>query len=904
MGKALGTIIEIAAIVAAIAVNVIPGVGQVLSAAMIAAITTAGVSSAIGLAMSAFTKTPKASAATANRLQSTINLRTPRVSVFGHTAMANDIRDEEYTGTNQEFFHRFYVCAAHKVTSIEEIWFDDKQAWTSASGVTSTFAGYLTVDAILEGSAANAINISSRMGTTRRYTGCAYVHCRFKLTGNSKSAQSPFSSTVPTRLTIIGKGMLVYDPRFDSTVAGGSGPMRAADQTTWAYTQSGVDCGRNPACQLLTYMLGWRIQNPVTSAWKLSVGKAIAPARIDLTSFITGANLCDEAVTLAAGGTEPRYRGDGVVDESEGPLDVVNFFKATMNALVDDADGQMRLLVLHNDLSDPGIPSFHEADVIGQFAWNPEAPLDQDFNVVRGTFVDPSTTSLYQQVDYPQVSLTSIDGLDRPTPLNLSMVQSASQAQRLAKQWLERAQFPGTFSADFQSTAWRVMKGDVIKFTFYPLAFVNKLFRVMETTGKINGVVPIVLREENAAIYAWDRDESPAVIAASPTVYNPLNSPIVRGIDEVSHTVLKFNRSAAQPSTPTGDSPAGWSDGIPSGTDTLWEIVGQKDGTGALLGVWSTPNAITTLNPRFAYDAAVSYFLNNIATFEGGTYLAIQDNFSGQAPSGTAEATAYWAVFAAPGAAGTPGTPPSGFSATINLTSGAAISLRTIADANGYTGASDATITFNVPNGVVARGLSGAGLGIDSGTWPTGSYTITLALVVQSGGIVDGGGGVGGTGDGSFIGSGSDGGLGGDAIYCRVPMSVTINSGGTVRAGGGGGAGGDQGFSGSPNFDTLAGGGGGGGAPNGAGGAHGSGGAGSSPATDGSAGTTSGGGSGGVGEIESPAQGGHGGTGGTFGASGSTFGSSFVGGVAGYAVRKNGNAVTVTNSGTMTGTAA
>ncbi|HEX5183581.1 MAG TPA: hypothetical protein VFW19_10575 [Allosphingosinicella sp.] len=365
-----------------------------------------------------------------------------------------------------------------------------------------------------------------------------------------------------------------------------------------------------------------------------------------------------------------------------------------------------------------------------------------------------------------------------------------------------------------------------------------------------------------------------------------------------------FMRASAPPSTPTGNSPAGWISGaVPNGAGAIYESIGTKDTSGNLVGSWSTPNSITSFNPRGDYNSGNTYYLNDVVTYSGGTYIALQNNFSGQAPSGTGQATAYWSVVASPGNPGTPATPPSGFSATINLTSGAAVNLRTVANANGYTGASNATITFNVPSGVTIRGLNSGGIGIDSGTWPASSYTITLTLVVQSGGIVDGGGGNGGNADGVQLGLGSSGNNGGDAIYCRVPMTVTINSGGTVRAGGGGGGGGTAGGSGSPNFDTLGGGGGGGGAPNGSGGAAGTSTGTVTAATNGSAGTTGGGGSGGAGAIEGATHGGAGGGGGTFGAAGSG-NSTYAGGSAGFAVRKNGNTVTVTNSGTMTGTAA
>jgi len=350
---------------------------------------------------------------------------------------------------------------------------------------------------------------------------------------------------------------------------------------------------------------------------------------------------------------------------------------------------------------------------------------------------------------------------------------------------------------------------------------------------------------------------------------------------------VKYQRSFPRPATPTGDNPSGWYDNVPTGDGSIWQTTATKTSLGTVIGVWSTPTSISGITPRGDYSATATYYANNTVTYGGGTYVATQDNFSGHAPTGTAQANAYWDVYAAPGAAGTPATPPGAFSATINLTSGSAVNLRSLADAAGYTGNSNATVTFNVPNGVTVRGTAAGGIGIDTGTWPTGSYTIALTLVVQSGGIVDGGGG-----DGGLGGFGNVGGAGGDAIYVRVPMTggITINSGGIVRAGGGGGGGGLT----TGTGGKIGGGGGGGGAPNGNGGTGDTGWI--STGADGNAGTTSGGGSGG-----SPG----GGAGGGYAAAGtnSTNGGG-PGGAAGYAVRKNGFTVTVTNSGTMTGTAA
>jgi len=464
--------------------------------------------------------TPKVSGAIVERLNASIDPRAPRKSGVGITALNTDIRDQEYT-EDQTYLDRFIVVAAHKINAFREIWFDDKLAWTSGAGVQGEFFGYLTVDVRTEGTAANAINISPRAGSTRRYTGCAYVRLRFRLTGLNESTDSPFAQSVPTRLTIVGEAAFIYDPRQDSTVPGGSGALRANNQATWIWDQF---VARNPALQLLWYLLGWRING------ELSVGLGIPPERIDMESFITAANLCDEPVTLVGGGTEPRYRSDAVWSEGDDPQVVVDMLKTAMNADLDDVGGKLRLTVFHNDLATP-VATFTDDDIVDTVEWNQTPALDQTFNIVRGLYTDASNNSLYQAVDYPEVELASIDGIDRIDSFNLPAVQSASQAQRLAKQRLQRQQYGGELRTVLDIVGWKVLKNDVIRLTLPVFGWTNKLFRVAEIEFNTTGTVPIVLREENAAIYAWDADESPAVQAAAPTLYDRALNPIIQAIE-------------------------------------------------------------------------------------------------------------------------------------------------------------------------------------------------------------------------------------------------------------------------------------------------------------------------------------------------------------------------------------
>lgn len=365
-------------------------------------------------------------------------------------------------------------------------------------------------------------------------------------------------------------------------------------------------------------------------------------------------------------------------------------------------------------------------------------------------------------------------------------------------------------------------------------------------------------------------------------------------------TEFIYIRSNATPAAPTGNTPAGWSVGSIPATPTdnaYWQSIGQKDTQNVLSGTWSTPVKISGQVPRGAYSSSATYYSNDLVTYNGGTYYTLQNNFTNQAPSGTAQANSYWGVQAAPGAAAGTG------SQTLTLTLsggsiGTTVNLRTLADAAGYT-AGDLTLTVNIT--ATYRGPPG-GYGIRTGTFPI-DKTIAITINNNAGALVEGGGG--GGGGGGNGGAGAAGEAGSDAFYIEHNVSggLIVNAGATLKAGGGGGGGGGSkstlvGPPGEEELITTGGGGGGGGAPNGIGGPLGG------AAFAGSDGTTGGGGAGGAKEGLGAGNGGAGGnynTAGTAGANATVY-TGGAGGAAGYAVRKNGKTCAVSGAGTITGT--
>lgn len=616
---------------------VLIGVGIVLGPATLASVLVAtGVSMALATTSQALFG-PKIPKGQLSRLNATFDPQAHRKFVIGETAMNTDIRYYEPSGTDQEYFDYIIATAAHEVESIDQIYFDDVLAWSSAGGVSATYSGYLTVTTRTVGTSANTVSINGGgiWGTSCRLTGCSYIHFRVKRTGNTKKAESPLVNGLPTRLTIKGKGAKLYDPRRDSTVAGGSGTERANDQTTWG---GGASTNRdNPALQLLWFLLGWKING------KLSVGCGVPYQRIDMASFITAANICDEAITLAGGGTQPRYRTAGAGSDADTRMDVIQLFLTCMNGTLRDSNGRLSLQVMKNDLATP-VLEFDDNDILDDFSWNQTNGLDKSINAVHGKYTDPTANSLYQPVEYPSISIASPDGIERLQTLDLPWVEDGKRAQRIAKQVLQRAQYRGTFSANFTAKALGCEVGDVVYLTFGPLGWTNKPFRVLSQVISSTGRVPMTMIEENAAIYAWDAEEQPLVTATAPTVYDPLNSPYILGISDAEAIadgkITSFYQATAPTAQGIGDI---WIDTDDSNKLYRWDgsawilsrdtgittaISAAADAQATADGKVTTFYATSTPTAEAVGDLWYNTSTNLMKRWDGASWLDVANNYT------------------------------------------------------------------------------------------------------------------------------------------------------------------------------------------------------------------------------------------------------------------------------------
>nr|WP_276593090.1 phage tail protein [Sphingomonas sp. GC_Shp_3] len=348
---------------------------------------------------------------------------------------------------------------------------------------------------------------------------------------------------------------------------------------------------------------------------RLATGSGVPGRRLDLVAFQVAANLCDEQANRSAGGTEPRYHGAGVISEGDDPKQILDMLCAACAGRFRDTGGKLALVIAHNDLAaaaaDDGL---NDDDVIGGFTWDPDPALEATPNVVRGRYVDATSASLYQLIDYPEVRIASLDGQDRIMSLDLGVVESPSQAQRIAKQALERRQYQRSFSATFDIRAWKYTVGDPVPFTFGPLGFTRALFRVASQELGQGGSCDMTLSVEHPVIYSWDASDAPPVLAADPIIYDKGNNPLILAIGEAANTALWSAVANDDGNKPEDKATYGAPGNSPVGDRTAAQIVSDLslNGTNALFA------------SAFAMNKGA--ILDAISQLQGGSALVAQVN--------------------------------------------------------------------------------------------------------------------------------------------------------------------------------------------------------------------------------------------------------------------------------------
>jgi len=476
-----------------------------------------GFAAALGV-MALRPKTNAKNTATADRLNKTLAAEDFRKIVFGETAFASDIRYYESYGAAN--YDEVVACATHKVESFGKFYLDGVEETFSGTASTGVYTGNLAKSNVTAGVTATgtALGAGSLWTSAASFTGCAYYTLKWLYD------QTKHPNGIPQRYCQVGKGAKVYDPRKDTT-NGGTGSHRYNDQTTWEYSptdSNGIPIGRNNALQMLWYLLGWTITNPATSEKVLVAGRGVDPADIDWPSWITAANACE---------TE-HYYTDCILSTGDSHDTNEGIIAAGAQGVLLDTGGLWSYWVSSDDTASIAV-ALTEDDIVSGVKWTPRDSIQNQWNRVGGSFIDPSTTSLYQAAPYPMISdstyLSEDGGTVKKAVLDFQNVQDAALAQKNARTFLNRSRWTGRFEAEFNYRILKANNWNIVTLTFARLGFSAKLFRIISMSLNPNGSVACVLQEEAAAIYTAGSTSSYTAPAAG-SAYNSLQQIALSGL--------------------------------------------------------------------------------------------------------------------------------------------------------------------------------------------------------------------------------------------------------------------------------------------------------------------------------------------------------------------------------------
>lgn len=389
----------------------------------------------------------------------------------------------------------------------------------------------------------------------------------------------------------------------------------SADETTW-------ELSRNPALCILDYLTH-------------SDGMGRPRALFSEASFAAAADICDEPVALAAGGTEPRYQLSGSYDFTERPIDVLTRMLATCDGeLYPLTDGTWGLRV--GKWYEP-TESLSDADgeiISYQMEEYPDAL--RGFNIVKSVYVSPLHD--YQETqaeEWIDSTLLEVYGEQRTNDLRLPMVQSPSQARRLAKIATAKGnpQWSGVLVATLAGL--KAYSEPTLLITLTELDIVSMPFKVSGLRFKPeSGTVEIDVFSLPSETYAWDaateEGTAPPIPPDSPAVQVP---PTPTGFSAVAGQIT------IQSGTSAASIAASWS--APQRDSVSHEVQHKK----STFSDWTSekvPAEITTL--EFGpLDDGSSYDVRLRAVSPGGvpsewtattTVVATADPSAPAAPSG------------------------------------------------------------------------------------------------------------------------------------------------------------------------------------------------------------------------------------------------------------------------------
>ena len=461
-------------------------------------IGSALVGAALAAASMALTPKPKAPSFDASAFQTAAQDRersfrqpiTTRKLVYGQVKAGGpliNIAATESNGKQNNLLHLFIVHASHEIDSIIAWYLDGTEIPISqvsggaAGGDVNAgeYSGLVTINPHLGTDSqiadTDAVSLIDGWTTAHKLSGVFYNYWRFTF-DNDKFHQIP-------EIACEFKGKKVLDIRTGTTAF-----------------------SANSALVLYDYLTD-------------ELGLNVATSKIDTASFIAAANVCDEDVSLAEGGTEKRYEAHGLIDTGLPTGSNIEDILTSMAGSLIYTNGTF---YLQAGATRTATLSFDENDIVSEISIVPRMSRRDNFNAVKGQFISPLNN--FQLSDYPAVTSTTFQTEDNGeqifNDLDLPFTTSASAAQRIAKIALFRNRQPLAFEATFSLVALPLIPTDVFEITFERYGWSSKKFEVIEWNFVIENLqlqIAIKAKEYSDDVYSFTTSEQQIVTSAPNT---------------------------------------------------------------------------------------------------------------------------------------------------------------------------------------------------------------------------------------------------------------------------------------------------------------------------------------------------------------------------------------------------
>jgi hypothetical protein len=402
----------------------------------------------------------------------------PHAVIYGRTKVGGVIVYKETTD-NDKFLHMIIAIAGHEVDEIEEVYFDDaelgfagKNAALNEVTSPSQYDGkafvyrHLGTDDQLADPQLMAASAGKWTGS-HTLSGVAYVYVKLEFDADAYPNGEP-------SISFVVRGKKLYYP------------------TTQATTFSS-----NPALALRDYL---------TSDYGLNADAD----EIDDVSFAAAAAICDETVSLVAGGTETRYTVNGSFITDVTPQTIIDDLTRAMAGSMWYAQGKFR--VKAGAYTSP-VLALDEDDNRSNIQIKTRNSRRDGFNAVTGKYRGAETD--WQMTDFRKVSssefLQTDNNQELVADISLPFTSTTTMAQRLAKIMLYRNREQLSLSGNFGIRAFKLQVGDIVTYSNTHLGFSNKTFEVtgwkFVPTGDGAVEVTLGLSEVSSSVYDAYADE-------------------------------------------------------------------------------------------------------------------------------------------------------------------------------------------------------------------------------------------------------------------------------------------------------------------------------------------------------------------------------------------------------------